>query len=226
ILFDQEISDLIRMKDVATTDIIFTTPSEDLNEVLKKFTIRNLHRIPVVKDEDHSFLLGMLDRREVIQFYNQRIQEIKSGKEVEEKQPGLETSRLMLTEVEEAMTAPPETIPAEMGLKEVQEMITHRKLKAFPVLDKHGELYGIISLSDVQNAVVKGDFSQKAADIATRSVITVAKNDNLFSALSKITSGDYAVLPVVDPHNPKKVTGVISRRDIMAFLGQVMVKHT
>ena len=79
VLFDQEIGDVVIMKDIANSDIIYTTPSEDLNEVLKKFTIRNLHRIPVVKDEDHSVLLGMLDRREVIQYYNQRIQEIKSN---------------------------------------------------------------------------------------------------------------------------------------------------
>lgn len=69
---------------------IYTTPSEDLNEVLKKFTIRNLHRIPVVKDEDHSVFLGMLDRREVIQYYNQRIQEIKSnetGRDIKPDEP-------------------------------------------------------------------------------------------------------------------------------------------
>ncbi len=79
ILFKREIRDIIIMKDIANPEIIFTTPSEDLNEVLKKFTIRNLHRIPVVKEEDHSVLLGMLDRREVIQYYNQRVEEIKSS---------------------------------------------------------------------------------------------------------------------------------------------------
>jgi CIC family chloride channel protein len=79
ILFKREIRDIIIMKDIANPEIIFTTPSEDLNELLKKFTIRNLHRIPVVKEEDHSVLLGMLDRREVIQYYNQRVEEIKSS---------------------------------------------------------------------------------------------------------------------------------------------------
>jgi CIC family chloride channel protein len=79
VLFEQEIDDVVLMRDIANFDIISTTPSEDLNEVLKKFTIRNIQRIPVVKDEDHSRLLGMLDRREVIQAYNQRIEEMKSN---------------------------------------------------------------------------------------------------------------------------------------------------
>ncbi|MGD9186072.1 MAG: CBS domain-containing protein, partial [Desulfobacterales bacterium] len=57
--------------------IIFATPSEDLNSVLQKFTIRNIDSLPVVADDDHSNLIGMLGRREVIAFYNQQIQGIK-----------------------------------------------------------------------------------------------------------------------------------------------------
>ncbi len=78
VLFDQEIGDVVVAKDVANSRIITTRPSEDLNEVLKKFTLKNLNQLPVVEDEDPGVLLGMLDRREVIQFYNQRIQEIRT----------------------------------------------------------------------------------------------------------------------------------------------------
>ena len=65
------------MEDIATKKIIVTTPSDDLNTVLQKFTIRNIDSLPVVKDEDPGCLIGMLNRREVISFYNQRITEIK-----------------------------------------------------------------------------------------------------------------------------------------------------
>ena len=67
------------MSCLGTTDIIYVTPQEDLNEVLKKFTVRNIQSIPVVKEDDHSQLLGMLDRREVIRVYNKRIEEMKSS---------------------------------------------------------------------------------------------------------------------------------------------------
>ena len=83
VLFKREIDDVVLMRDIATPDIIFTTPSEDLNEVLKKFTVRNIRTIPVVKDEDHSSLIGMLDRREVIRLYNQRIEEMKSSEVID-----------------------------------------------------------------------------------------------------------------------------------------------
>ncbi|MGD8269784.1 MAG: chloride channel protein [Desulfobacterales bacterium] len=77
VLFSQEIEELVVMKDIGTTNIIFATPSEDLNSVLQKFTVRNIDSLPVVADDDHSNLIGMLGRREVIAFYNQQIQGIK-----------------------------------------------------------------------------------------------------------------------------------------------------
>ncbi|MBN1907573.1 MAG: chloride channel protein [Deltaproteobacteria bacterium] len=80
VLFNQEIDNVVMMKDIGTTDIIFVTPSDDLNEALKKFTIRNIQSIPVVKEDDHSILIGMLDRREVIRVYNKKIEEMKSSK--------------------------------------------------------------------------------------------------------------------------------------------------
>jgi CIC family chloride channel protein len=77
VLFSPEIEDLIVMRDIATSDIIFTTPEEDLNTVLLKFTKKNIDSLPVVKSDDHNILIGMLNRREVIAFYNERIQKMK-----------------------------------------------------------------------------------------------------------------------------------------------------
>ena len=65
------------MKDIGTSDIIVTTPSDDLNSVLQKFTEKNIDSLPVVKDDDHGVLIGMLNRREVIAFYNDKIREMK-----------------------------------------------------------------------------------------------------------------------------------------------------
>lgn len=77
VLFSQEIEHLVVMRDICTSEIIVTTPSEDLNSVLRKFTTKNIDSLPVVKEDDHGVLIGMLNRREVIAFYNQRIQEMK-----------------------------------------------------------------------------------------------------------------------------------------------------
>ena len=78
VLFSPGIEHLVVMKDIGTSDIIFTTMEEDLNSVLQKFTTKNIDSLPVVKSDDNGCLIGMLNRREVIAFYNEKIQEIKN----------------------------------------------------------------------------------------------------------------------------------------------------
>lgn len=225
VIFDQTIGELVCMKDVANPDIISTTPSEDLNEVLKKFTIRNLHRLPVVKDEDHSIFLGMLDRKEVIEYYNRRVQEAKSGQSIEDTgEDRGEVFRLKNKQVKEAMSLDIEVIPEDMNLEKLKEFVYKRKFNSFPVVDAQGRLKGILSLSDCQAALKKGDMSVTARDIATHNVVTVTDEDTYFSALSKISGPDFAILPVVDRNDPEKLLGVISRRDIMSAFSRVIVQ--
>ena len=78
-LFSREIESLVVMKDIATSDVITTTPSEDLNTALQKFTTKNIDSLPVVHNDDHGVLLGMLNRREVIAFYNEQIQRLRTN---------------------------------------------------------------------------------------------------------------------------------------------------
>ncbi len=78
VLFSPEIEHLVVMKDIGTSEIIVVTPADDLNSVLKKFTTKNLDSLPVVEEADHSRLVGMLNRREVIAFYNQKVAELKA----------------------------------------------------------------------------------------------------------------------------------------------------
>ena len=228
VLFDHEIGDLVLMKDVANPDIIYTTPSEDLNEVLKKFTIRNFHRLPVVKEDDHAVLLGMLDRREVIQYYNDCVQKIKSAlpqpdAEAEEE---LDTGKLKKITIEEVMNQKVESIPADMKLGDVKDFVSERRFNSFPVVDTLGRVAGILSLPDCQTALEKGDMALTALDIATHDVVTITKDDTLVSALARITTGDFSILPVVDTVDPKKLLGVASRRDIMSAFNEAIIKRS
>ncbi|MDY6880554.1 MAG: chloride channel protein [Desulfatiglans sp.] len=218
-LFDREIDKVVIMKDLANNNIICTTPSEDLNEVLKKFTIRNLHRIPVVKDEDHTAFLGMLDRREVIQHYNQRVEEMKAHKGRGKARTETELVRLKEIQVREAMNCDPECIHEDMKMNDFKEIFFQRKYSSYPVVDNMGKLSGILSISDFLVAFEKNAFYLTAGEIATRDVISVTEDDSLFSALTRISSGNFAILPVIDLHDNKRLVGIISRGDIMIASG-------
>jgi CIC family chloride channel protein len=77
VLFEPGIERLVVMKDIGTSAIITATPSEDLNSVLIKFTAKNIDSLPVVSDDDPRKLIGMLTRREVIAYYNRRLERLK-----------------------------------------------------------------------------------------------------------------------------------------------------
>jgi CIC family chloride channel protein len=81
VLFAPEIEHLVVMKDIGASDIIVTTPEEDLNSVLQKFTTKNIDSLPVVRTGDPGFLIGMLNRREVIAFYNDKVRQMKTTRQ-------------------------------------------------------------------------------------------------------------------------------------------------
>ena len=80
-LFDDILGPVVVMKDIALKDVITTHPDEDINTLLKKFTVKNIDRLPVVDREDPQKLLGMISRREVIDFYNRALDRMKRSRE-------------------------------------------------------------------------------------------------------------------------------------------------
>ena len=76
LLKEREVWELLLIRDVARRNVITVTPSEDIHSALKKFTVRNIDQLPVVADDDPTRFLGMLSRREVIAFYNERLSEV------------------------------------------------------------------------------------------------------------------------------------------------------
>ncbi len=80
ILFASEVEKLILVKDIAVKDIISTNLEEDLDTVVRKFTIKNLDSLPVVDVLNPKKLIGMLRRKEVISFYNKKVEELTKPK--------------------------------------------------------------------------------------------------------------------------------------------------
>jgi chloride channel protein, CIC family len=79
VLFEPEIEHLVIMKDIGTSDIIFAVPNEDLNSVFVKLSVKNIDSLPVVEGQDSRRLIGMINRRELIAFYNQKVTELKTA---------------------------------------------------------------------------------------------------------------------------------------------------
>lgn len=59
--------------EIATHDLIIAFPDESINDGLRKLGLRDVGRIPVVSRDDHTRLLGLLTRKNIISAYNQAL---------------------------------------------------------------------------------------------------------------------------------------------------------
>jgi CIC family chloride channel protein len=145
--------------------------------------------------------------------------DIKEGKEV---------NVLKSMFVKEVMNPNVETMPEALPLGIMAEKISKSKFNSFPVLNAQNQLVGILSFNDYSEAIFDESLKDLvvARDLATTDLVTITMGDNLWTALEKISSKDFAVLPVVSAQEPNKLEGVVSRRDIIGAYNKAVLKKS
>jgi chloride channel protein, CIC family len=130
--------------------------------------------------------------------------------------------------VKEAMTPIEESSAVTIGtsLVELAHLFQETGHHGFIVLDGKNELYGIVSLSDLEDAIAAQKTDANVGDICTKNVITVYPDEMFDDALRHFGVLDMGRIPVVDRTNPKRVLGSLRRSDIVNTLSKALVgKH-
>ncbi|TFG60064.1 MAG: chloride channel protein [Deltaproteobacteria bacterium] len=78
-LMEEGLWDLVRVKDIATSNPVSVTPGESLFDVLIKFGYKNVAILPVIDDPHSRKLIGIIHRKEVLGAYQRRIMSSKRG---------------------------------------------------------------------------------------------------------------------------------------------------
>ncbi|KPL00049.1 MAG: hypothetical protein AMJ91_05575 [candidate division Zixibacteria bacterium SM23_73_3] len=135
--------------------------------------------------------------------------------------------------VQEVMTTSWQTLPQDMPLSQLLRFVEQSRETVFPVLNRKGELEGIVTLQDIRSVMTKRVLEDLVIvkDIMSTNASPITLDENLGSALSKFEVRDFDGLPVVDKHNPKKLLGILRRSDIISFykkrlLEQEVLKKT
>jgi CIC family chloride channel protein len=71
--FDQNLSDLVVAKELATPEVVTVTPDDNLYDALGKITVEDFSLLPVVASDDSALLVGVLTRRDIIGAYQKAI---------------------------------------------------------------------------------------------------------------------------------------------------------
>jgi CIC family chloride channel protein len=117
--------------------------------------------------------------------------------------------------VADIMTHDFPTVPPTMTLPELMELFHESGHHGFPVVDKWGDLCGVVTLEDVERAPPNQGSSLTAGDIATKTPVVAYPDQSVKTALAQLGGRDVGRIPVVDRDNPKRLLGVLRRRNVV-----------
>lgn len=134
--------------------------------------------------------------------------------------------RRHLTEVRDWMTEEPVTIAPHISLYEAYSRMIENDVRRLPVVDRRGNLLGIITMSDViKTAAFTRDPAQMESDllantstvatVMTDEPVTVAPDDTIQEAAEIMLDNQVSGLPVVDG---ARVVGIITESDIFRLV--------
>lgn len=121
--------------------------------------------------------------------------------------------------VKDAMASPPFTIERTAELATLRETFREKRVHALCVLDEDGNLYGIVTLGDLQRFYDQVQTVQNAeqvvktfmvGDICSRNPYTVYSDEELGQAIRLMAQHQVGRLPVLDRFN-NRLIGVITR---------------
>lgn len=131
--------------------------------------------------------------------------------------------------VEEVMTRNFDVVPYTLPLKDLAQEFERTHHHGFPVVNEAGQLYGVVTLGDLERAVLSETESFEehiVADIASLDGIAVGYPDEPMSmAAWRIAVRGVGRLPIVSREDTKKLVGVITRSDIVNAYEQAMANR-
>jgi CIC family chloride channel protein len=127
--------------------------------------------------------------------------------------------------VKDSMYPHPQTVFEDNSIEALSAIMQSSKHAGFPVLNRGGELAGLVTIKDIREKLDLESGEQKIKDIMTTDVIVAYPFETLDVVLDRMVNRDVSRLPVVMKSNPKKMVGIITQKDIMnAYNKSVLTK--
>jgi CIC family chloride channel protein len=128
--------------------------------------------------------------------------------------------------VGEAMSTDVEKIPLNLPLDLLAGKFSHTHNHGFPVVDESGDLAGVVSIRDLEQALAEGPIDGRTvADIATtEDLLTCFPDEPMWKALCTMGPRDVSQLPVLKERGSRRLIGLLRRRDIIQAYNNAIAK--
>lgn len=113
----------------------------------------------------------------------------------------------------------PVTVRFDAPLPEILDTVADCRQHVFPVLDAGDGLQGVILFDDIRLFFTERNLPREAVvaqDLLASNLVTVHPDEDLMSTLKKFRETEQVELVVVERENPRRVVGILSRRDVLS----------
>lgn len=130
-------------------------------------------------------------------------------------QRGRDVEVLETIRVEEVMKPPPVTLNERENLANAAELFLQTRHHGVPVLNDRGELTGVVTVQDLDQAE-QADWSKvKVGDVCTRHLLVAYPDETIKAALRRMGARDIGRIPVVSRTDESKLLGWLRRGDVV-----------
>jgi CIC family chloride channel protein len=145
-------------------------------------------------------------------------------------QRGRDVEVLESITVEEIMQTDIMTFHESDSLVQASEVFMRTRHHGLPVVNEAGELVGVLTVQDLDQARMDGGDKHTVGEVCTRDLIVAYPDESIGSVLQQMSSHDVGRLPVVARNNPKQLLGLLRRADViraydMALTRRAALKH-
>ncbi|HZI46947.1 MAG TPA: chloride channel protein [Pyrinomonadaceae bacterium] len=127
---------------------------------------------------------------------------------------------LAVLRVGEVMDRNPPTVPAQMKVSELSDLIANNdpalsQRQGTLIVDEDGQIAGIITRGDLVRALEKSPAGCTVVEAGTRNLYVAFPDEILHEAVTRMVRHDIGRLPVVRRDNQRKIVGYLGRASIM-----------
>jgi coenzyme F420 hydrogenase subunit beta len=129
-----------------------------------------------------------------------------------------ETDLLAHVKVEEIMTRKVRSVPSNMTVSELLELMATEQHGGYPVTNEKDELVGIVTIEEVSFVDKKKRDQTFVGAIARPNLDVVYPGETALDAYKKMSKQETGRVLVLDPENPQRVIGIVTKADLLHAL--------
>ena len=129
-----------------------------------------------------------------------------------------ETDALANVKVKDIMTKDVITVSSTMSVSELLTMMADKTYIGYPVINKAGELAGIVTIEEAATVDKDLRWKTQVGSIARQNLDVCYPDETALDAFRKMSNQETGRIMVLDPENPEKLLGIVTKRDLMHLL--------